>query len=290
MEIRTILVPVADEALGRQALQAAVQLARVFAAHVTALHVKYDPAIPMPYVAGPIPADMLMELSTNAVKLADEQALRYRTMTATLFAEAGIRTDAMPGDGLGASGEWLEDQGNIDFVYGAAGRVYDLAVVAQPTKGASEILIDVLEGLLFYSGHPVLMVPETPVARIGATTVIAWNGSREGARAATAALPFLKRADRIVILTVGDDSNSGEGPSPKALATSLKWHGVEAEIVHVKDDTLSDGQAILKSAAGLGADLLVTGAYSHSRLRELILGGVTHDLVAHASLPVLFGH
>ena len=177
--------------------------------------------------------------------------------------------------------------GQYRFRYGTAGRVYDLAVVAHPEQTESLAMGDVLEGLLFHSGRPVLMVPAAPVADIGRTIVIAWNGSREGARAVSAAMPFLVHAERIIIVTVGDD---GEGPDGQALADSLKWHGLAAEVLAIRDETISDGAAILKQCALLDANLLVTGAYSHSRLRALILGGVTQDIISRAPLPVLFTH
>lgn len=286
MDIRTILVPVADDAAARRALHAAIPLARRFGAHLTALHVRYDATMPIPYVAGPIPPDMLVELSAGAERLAQERATRLKSMVEDLFAKNGVAL----GEGAAVSGEWREDSGNIDFRYGTAGRVYDMAVVGHPTKADSEIMADVLEGLLFHSGRPVLMVPEDGGATIGTTVVIAWNGSREGARAVSAAMPFLAQARRIVILTVGADSEDGDGPNAQALVGSLKWHSLSAEVVITREEGLSDGETILKAAAGIGADLLVTGAYSHSRLRELIMGGVTHDLVTKATMPVLFAH
>src|SRR5690606_33333401 len=103
-------------------------------------------------------------------KLAEELAARHKAMVMAVYAEAGVASHGAPGAGI--NGEWREDSGNLDYSYGAAGRVYDLAVVAQPVKGGTEVMTDVLEGLLFYSGRPVLMVPAEPVETIGSRAII----------------------------------------------------------------------------------------------------------------------
>ncbi len=118
--------------------------------------------------------------------------------------------------------------------------------------------------------------------------LVAWNGTREAARATHDALPFLTQADKVVVLGV---SASGEDHIPGAdLSTHLARHGVSVEIHNREANDVSVGDAILNAASDYGADLLVIGAYGHSRLRELVLGGVTRHLLRHMTIPVLMSH
>lgn len=291
MDLRTILVPVSELDTGQNALRSAIPIAKQFNAHITAMHVRFDPTMPMPYVAGPMPSDMLTHISVGAIKASEEQSERLKLMVADIFKEHQVPLAATQaaGSAPGVSGLWVEISGSVDYGYGAAGRLHDLAIVPVPSEG-NDLLTDILEGMLFYSGRPVLMMPDNILSGHFETIMIAWNGSREGVRALTASLPFLKRASRVIILTVGSDVDGVEGPTGDELAGYLAWHGVLAEVVTKTADGMSNGMAIVKATETYQANLLVSGAYSHSRLREMFLGGVTHDVIEHARVPVLFGH
>ena len=119
--------------------------------------------------------------------------------------------------------------------------------------------------------------------------MIAWNGSSESTRALWGAMPILEKAGSVVILTVGDEGDL-DGPDAHALAGSLAVRGIKADIVETKAVDQSDGEAVLGAVSDLEAGLLVMGAYSHSRLRELIWGGVTQDVIEESKIPVLMNH
>jgi nucleotide-binding universal stress UspA family protein len=147
-----------------------------------------------------------------------------------------------------------------------------------------------VEAALFDSGRPVLIVPPltSEPAALGDTVVISWNGSTETARAVSFAMPFLIRARRVVVLTV--EGATVEGPSGEQIAATLRLHGVSATALTKEDERRSPGAAILAQARELGADLLVKGAYTQSRLRQMIFGGPTQHILEHAELPVLMAH
>src|SRR3954454_8305254 len=146
------------------------------------------------------------------------------------------------------------------------------------------------EAALFDSGRPVLLVPPSApdAATLGETIVVSWNGSSETARAVSFAMPFLVRARQVVVLTV--KGATIEGPSGAEIAATLRLHGVTASALTHEDDRRSPGAAILAQARDLGADLLVKGAYTQSRIRQLIFGGATRHILEHTDLPVLMAH
>ncbi|MFQ5619515.1 MAG: universal stress protein, partial [Rhodospirillales bacterium] len=145
-----------------------------------------------------------------------------------------------------------------------------------------------LNAALFETGRPVLVAPPSAPAVLGRKVAISWNGSAQAARAVAAALPYIMRSDGVVILTVESDRTSASA-APE-LAAYLAWHGVRAETKFFSPTNRSIGAALLKECADAGADLLVMGAYTHSRMRQLILGGVTRHVLAEATVPLFMAH
>jgi nucleotide-binding universal stress UspA family protein len=145
-----------------------------------------------------------------------------------------------------------------------------------------------LEAALFESGRPILIAPPDPPQRLGDMIVIAWNSSTESARTVEAAMPFLHKAQRVVVLEV--EGGSVPGPSGAELSRSLRINGIEAETMLAKPERRSAGEAILERARELGCDLLVKGAYTQSRLRQMIFGGQTSHILAEATIPVIMAH
>jgi nucleotide-binding universal stress UspA family protein len=145
-----------------------------------------------------------------------------------------------------------------------------------------------LESALFESGRPVLIAPPASPRSLATNILIAWNRSTEQARATAFAMPLLRLAERITILTV--EGATVAGPSGVELARSLKANGIAAEPITVTPGKISAGETILAKAQELGCDLIVKGAYTQSRLRQMIFGGTTRYILANANLPVLMAH
>jgi nucleotide-binding universal stress UspA family protein len=161
-------------------------------------------------------------------------------------------------------------------------------VLGRPGRDVENARMPPLESALFESGKPVLIVPKVAPTVIGRNILVAWNGSTEQAHTNTLAMPFLKRAERVTVLTV--EGNIVDGPSGEMATQNLRRNGVKATALTVKSASRSPGEIILDHAASLGCDLLVKGAYTQSRLRQMIFGGATRHILANAALPVLMAH
>jgi nucleotide-binding universal stress UspA family protein len=148
-----------------------------------------------------------------------------------------------------------------------------------------------IEQVVLSSGRPVLVVPYIGWTKtLGERITIAWDGGRESARAVADALPLLKKAKAVTVLVINPEKgNHGEEPGAD-IALHLARHGVNAEVRRARFDDVDTGNAILSQVADLSSDLLVMGAYGHSRLRELVIGGVTRTIFEEMTVPVLMSH
>jgi nucleotide-binding universal stress UspA family protein len=185
-------------------------------------------------------------------------------------------------------------KGYVDNELVVHARYADLAVVGQGDPDAESMTpTDLPETVALSTGRPTLVVPHIGVrSKPGRTVMLCWNVSRESARAASDALPFLAAAEKVVVLVVDPRSSAGgHGAEPGAdVATWLARHGVK---VTVQRDVAADadiGGVILSRAADHGADLIVMGIYGHSRVREMILGGASRGLLSSMTVPVLMAH
>jgi nucleotide-binding universal stress UspA family protein len=175
-------------------------------------------------------------------------------------------------------------------------RYADLIVIGQrdPKESATGVPASLVERAVLSVGRPILVVPYYTDAypSLGHIVLVAWSGTRESVRAVHDALPLLQRAENVVIMAVNPSvSRSGHGEFPGVdLATYLAHHGVKAEVRSSVATQISVGDELLARASDIGADLLVMGAYGHSRLQEMVMGGVTQTMMKHMTLPVLMSH
>ncbi|MEZ5775495.1 MAG: universal stress protein [Hyphomicrobiaceae bacterium] len=184
--------------------------------------------------------------------------------------------------------DWLINEPINGAAFANYARIFDCTVMGRPVAGKPRPRIGMLEALLFDSGGPVLIAPPTPPTTIGETIVIAWNGSAETTRTIAFAMPFLAKAKRVVVLTV--DDGTLQGPSGQRLASHLSKRGLPVEALTVPQGHESAGSMILQKTAELGGDLLIKGAYTKSRLRQMIFGGATNHILWSAEVPVLMAH
>ena len=175
-----------------------------------------------------------------------------------------------------------------DSALGPYARIFDLIVVGKPGSGNQDPRQATFESVLFESGRPLLIAPPTVPTVLGETILIAWNRSSETARTLHFALPLLRRAKRIVIQTL--EVFSVPGPSGEQLAQALARDDIQAETVTIEGKSPNEGPAILAKAAEIGADLVIKGGYTQSRLRQMIFGGATSHILAHSDLPVFMAH
>jgi len=180
---------------------------------------------------------------------------------------------------------WRGGSAIEDGALGSLARVYDLTVLSRPGGRGSRMTA--LEAALFDSGRPVLMAPPKPPKTIGQTVLIHWNASTETARAILLAMPILRKAKRVSFIAV--EGHIVPGPSVKDALGHLEANGITAT-ERTATGRNRPGEPILAEAAAIGADLLIKGAYTQSRLRQMIFGGATSHILAAAELPVFFAH
>jgi len=183
---------------------------------------------------------------------------------------------------------WLRNGLVSDTGVGEYGRVFDIIAVGRPGPGAEQPRKSTLESALIESGRPLLIAPPRAPGRLGETVAIAWNRSPETARTVAFALPLLKVAKDVPVFTIPGYSLSG--PDHVQLVENLQRHGVPARAVDVHESAKTPGLAVLVTARAAGADLLIKGGYTQSRLRQFIFGRATSQILAEANVPIFMAH
>jgi nucleotide-binding universal stress UspA family protein len=280
--MKTILVPAAAHVFIGPVFETALLAARRFDAYIEGFAMR-------PLITEYVPVDMVGGLTWTRDDISDEQAVaQARDAFMRFMGERNVPRFAERGAGTLGYG-WLDNASAGDTFVSSHARVFDLTVLGRPTAGQAEPSMATLEAVLFESGRPILIAPPTAPAAIGEMITIAWNGSTETARATAFAMPFLKQARRVVVITV-EGSPLHSGPPGEQLARSLRLNGVAAEATTVKMDRRNIGDTLLKVSEQMGADLMIKGAYTQSRLRQMIFGGTTSHILAEANLPVFMAH
>jgi nucleotide-binding universal stress UspA family protein len=287
MAIKVILTPLFGAPSDDAALATALAVARKFSAHIDVMHIRADPRTMIPYIGEGMSGALIEEMIASAEQQADERAKRVRQTFDDWCAKAALPMGEAAADTPNCA--WIEDTGRPDACVARRGRVADVVVIARPEgESAVTTITETLEAALMDSGSPLLVAPSEPPDAVGDRVAIAWNGGLEAARAVTAAMPILKAADSVSILTVGD--SCPPEATPEALAGYLSSHGVSAEVRNLEEGAEHMSATLLQSAQEAGANLMVMGAYTHSRLRELVFGGVTYEVLSAADMPVLMAH
>ena len=284
MPIRKLLLPLTGTAAGEGALTTALLIARKWDAHLTALHVRVDSRDVAPLAGEGLSGAMIEDMMTATDKESTDRGSAVRAMFDRFVQEHGVVV-AQPHLGAGATADFATATGREDDLVAQLARLADLTVVPHPEAGDDVSSSDALHAVLFDSGRPVLIAPQVALPNIGARICLAWNGTAESAAAVLAALPWMQRAQAVRVLAA--DEYQRRGPDARALSAYLDLHGIHVEIAQFRPLDREVGRGLLMAAREFGADMLAMGAYSHSRLRQLILGGVTRHVLENATLPVL---
>lgn len=282
--MRTILVPLTHGLAGEPALDAALALAKRLNSHVRAMYVRPDPDIAILSVPEPMLAPGMTReaIEAEGKRAADEAKSRF---------DAWQARNAVPGmpaqhrlDSCFAS--WWDKAGELETVVTRYGRVSDLIVLSRinPNNFVGERCFD---ATVFGTGRPLLLVPATLPFEMTDHILIAWNGSLEASRAVFGAMPLLQAAGRVSLFCA--PPAEGEPAGGDDLAEALSWYGLRVHRVTAAP-TPTPGGELLATAKQQQATLIVMGAYTHSRLRQSFLGGVTTHVLAHSDLPVVMAH
>lgn len=281
MRLKDILVHLDATERSQERLRLAIGLAQRHEAHLTCLYV----------VDVPFPGLAIGDAGGAAALPVLIDQMRRDALEEAARAEASFRERLRRED---VAAEWRLAEGVTPEQVALHARYADLVVVGQadPENGPPNATA-VLEAALFSSGRPVLVVPYAGrFEALGRRVLVGWNASSEAARAVNDALPLIAQAEATTVFAANPRLGlGGHGEEPGAdIALHLARHGLQVTVEHTVTSGVSDGEALLSRAADLSADLLVVGAYGHSRVRELVLGGVTRTLLRHMTLPVLMSH
>lgn len=288
MTYKSILAVLSGTDRDAWVLKGAISLAMTFEAHVDAVFVRVPAAETLPILGEGFSSTAVDQLMRAAEEESERREKEARQTADRVVRETSIPTADRP-PVAGASFAVRTVEGREDLVLTEACRLADVTVIGQaqsvdPDEFRANLA---LEAVLIGGSRPVLALPG-PKATVGGRTVaVAWDGGREATHAVAGALPLLQRADQVHVLTATKAVGAQAG---KTLTAYLGWHGIAATAHHLEVEGDGTGKAILDGAKRQGCDLLVMGGYGHSRLREMVLGGVTRHVLANTAIPTLLAH
>ena len=292
--IKKLLVPVGGMSERSPALDAALDLAARFGAHVECLHVTLDPRDSVAYLGDGMTGTMIARVMAAAEKEANERTDRARQVFDRSCAEKSIdMVEAVTESAAGAgAASFVNITGHPDEIMARRGRLADLIVTRRLSGSTDQATPVALEAAIMETGRPVMAVPPGGAApgSLGSSVAIAWYPSPEAARAVAFAMPFLEQAERVAVIYHG--SQKGTAESAQDLVGYLKCHGVEADVRGGAGGggRQGTGEHLLTMALEADANLLVMGAYTHNRLRQIMFGGTTRHVMENAEIPVLLAH
>lgn len=278
MSLKTLLVHLDSGKRSQQRLAAAVRIATDFRAQLVGVYLVRGIEL-APSVAALLPPDLIERRSRELADAQREGEDVFRRTTAA----AGI------------SAQWRAPAGPPLEAAVAHGRCADLFVMGQSdsTDPESVFVDELIATTILATARPTLIVPHVGTRpTLGENALVAWDGGREASRAVADALPFLERAKRVTVVAVNQDSGAHpvDAPAVARLTSYLHAHGIAAIVDRDSVSDISIGERLLSRAADLGSDLIVMGGYAHTRLRELVLGGVTRTMLEKMTVPVLMSH
>lgn len=291
MTIRTILVPFEGAETAKPVVELGLTFGRDVSAHVEVLHVRSDPKDTIPLLGEGMSVSMIEDMIQIAEKEGGERSAQSRRIFDELVKKFSVKVADKPG-GKEATAAWREEQGRGDEVIARLGRLSDLIVVGRPAETSDVLTTLNLNAALFDTGRPVLVSPPGGYGGdtvLGKHIAISWNGSAQSARAVSSAMPLIAGAKNVTVLTADSDKTSAT--RALELAQYLEWHGISpATKTFSASNRQSIGGALLDECGETGTDLLVMGAYTHSRMRQMILGGVTRHVLENAEIPLFMAH
>jgi len=288
--MKSFLIPIGGSGTDEALLATALAAARPMAAHLRFLHIRigigqaaqYTPHVA--FVSGPALQDALHDLDTQAHErstAAVQHVHEFCTRSGIVVGEAPARVGTVTASCREEEGDALER-----VVFHA--RHNDLIIVGRPSK-PNGLPPDFLELLIMRSGRPVLIASTSPVGTVTDTIMVCWRESADAARAVTAAAPFLDQAKRLVFVGVAEDGAVAETALNEVMC-QFAWSGIATEIRIIPPNGRSVQEQLADAARACSADLIVAGAYGHSRLTEAVFGGCTRSFIRACDRPVLLMH
>lgn len=289
MVLSKLLAVVDGTPSSERALSVALSLGQSFSCRVDVLHVELDAEASVPILgdgmSGAVVSQMIDSLRDTAKTRREEASRLFDDLCVRKGLAVVEPTAALKAGEFGVS--FTHVVGIEADEITKRGGLADLTILARPEVDSDLDLSQSLDAAIFDTGRPVLLVPSDLPQDLLKTVAVAWNGSRESALCVAVALPFLKQAKKVVVVTARE---SAVKAGPSELTNYLAGHGVDAKTWAFTPGEEPIGDAILIEASKASADMLVMGAYGHSRFREMILGGATRSVISDAQIPVLLAH
>ncbi len=285
MTIKSILVPLVGRSIDEIALNSAVVVAKQFDGHLEGMDIRISADDASNFVSSRLDTALYAQVLEKLQVQIKQEEQEARRSFEEFIEQSGLRIASQPSKAIGPSASWRSMTGDPVDIIARSGGAFDLIVASHPTLGSEAMPRPVLDTAIFNTARPVLLASKDAPSRIGETVLLAWNRGIQAGRALISAIPFLQAASKVVVLMV--TTGAKQGPEPEEIAANLAWHDVDAEVKKLPPDYRSVGEVLLDEAAEIGADLLVMGAYSQSRLRDRVPGGVTKAILTHADVPVL---
>ena len=275
------------------AIQTALSVGREFGSHLLGHHVKPQAQLAAPYAfpidIAPHSMDALAEIEKNIEEHSKELKSKFESCCSQ-YEIAFMSGREKQLENRKVTAEWKETNGPQLVSYVVMGRVSDVAVVdLDPQSNQFGTEREMTEAMLFGSGHPVIVTSGKAMTELPLSITIAWDGKREAAKAVSAALPILEKAASVNVVTVAKEQSDWH-KDDKTLEEYLLEHGIKSTFRLIPKVRGSTARALIEDAVSTGSDLLVMGAYSHSRWVETILGGVTHHALHESQIPIFMAH
>jgi nucleotide-binding universal stress UspA family protein len=286
MTIKTVLAPLYDSELDTVVVDAATKLAAQFNAHLETLLMRVSVDVASEFISTRIDTRHYKQLLDELAHQIETDERAVKEKFELIISNAGIGLSDEPALNTRPSASWRVETGDPAGVLARCGGAFDLIVAGHPSLSSeTSKSTQVLDAAIFNTARPVFLTSKTIAPTIGEVILLAWNRGIPAGRALLTAHPFLEKAKQVVILTIMTEAK--QGPEPEDIAKNLAWHGISAEVKKVSPNSKTVADIITDEAEAISADLLVMGAYSQSRLRERVLGGVTRAIMDRADLPVL---
>jgi nucleotide-binding universal stress UspA family protein len=285
---KVMLLLAAGEDSDSPVMRTALAAARLFDGHLQVLHVRPDVRRD---IAAMATADMGMTGGLDAMiaRLEEDADTQERTSEKACRDFCGANKVGLAESPCPAhvTYEWMVETGNEADWLAELGRVADMLVIGR--KRGDDLALDLMEAALMDTGKPILIAPDGNAGALDGGLAIAWKDTPEAAGAVAAALPFIERASKVLIMTVREDPDSDD-KSHLRLMRSLRWHNPNVSVQVLPRDERSPSKALLDTVEQAGCGLLVMGGYGHARLREAVFGGFTRAVLEQAKVTVLMVH
>ena len=281
---RTLLMPIGLGGDAEERIAGALAIAKRFEAHLQVLFTYVSPRQSIPEDIFGVSKTAMHSLAQAADRHAEEVGADLHARFLELCQGHGVALAERPA-AKGASAAWRPAHGDRSRLIGVHGRLADLIVLSPPAQARPSASF---EAALLETGKPVLLMPRRQRDFKAGRILVGWNGSREAARAVTDALPMLAAAQAVVVVATEDCAQAD--PSLEAVQAYLSSHGVPSATEILEPNARPIGQALIEAARAHAADLMVIGGYSRPRMREMIFGGVTLEILSALEVPVLMAH